>query len=412
MKSQKFLRKLLKIAKLSRKSFPQKHRTKKLRIRGGEETATTPPTPSPQTLGTEAKNNTYTNTFVSNAANASAASTELLANVATATAVGQATVVALSGTGVGLPVAGILAVALLLANKLATLMADNLTFISVLYDTTNIITNYYLLYDFIEIRNFILQLTLFYKRNPSLTQDDTNVLSKFTSEPSTPKPKLRQELEPRIKDMYSKLNPNNTLPKQNYIILNEDIKKRIVEKLSVITKLLLELSPNNIIQILLQDTTLHAGLRTLIDQEAKKRGLNSDGSKTSYMLFRKLGKISRGINRATSSKYYQDNIIKDLTIMGNYFMLLKSQQDEGLLYYRQELKTPEGSATNYNNVWKYIENTKEYNDYLFAPSVQTILSGATIADSSTAVLTEGIKKDDIKDADAEKDGASEPTDQQ
>lgn len=405
MKSQKFLRKLLKIAKLSRKSFPQKHRTKKLRIRGGEETATTPPTPSPQTLGTEAKNNTYTNTFVSNAANASAASTELLANVATATAVGQAAVVALSGTGVGLPVAGILAVALLLANKLATLMADNLTFISVLYDTTNIITNYYLLYDFIEIRNFILQLTLFYKRNPPLTQNDTNVLSKFTSEPSTPNPKLRQELEPRIKDMYLKFNPN-TLPKQNYIILNEDIKKRIVEKLSVITKLLLELSPNNIIQILLKDTTLHAGLRTLIEQEAKKRGLNSDGSKTSNMFFRKLGKISRGINRATSSKYYQDNIIKDLTIMGNYFMLLKSQQDEGLLYYRQELKTPEGSATNYNNVWKYIENTKEYNDYLFAPSVQTILSGATIADSSTSVLTEGIKKDDVKDA------AVETTDQQ
>jgi hypothetical protein len=208
--------------------------------------------------------------------------------------------------------------------------------------------------------------------------------------------------------MYSKL--KDTSPKQNYIILNEDIKKRIVEKLSVITKLLLELSPNNIIQILLKDTTLHAGLRTLIDQEAKKRGLNSDGSKTSNMFFRKLGKISRGINRATSSKYYQDNIIKDLTIMGNYFMLLKSQQDEGLLYYRQELqelKTPDNSATNYNNVWKYIENTKEYNDYLFAPSVQTILSGATIADSSTAVLTEGIKKDDVKDADAENDTAGQ-----
>ena len=414
MKSRKFLRKLLKMAKQSRKFRPQKRRTKKLRggqiVRGGEDTP--PPQPPPPTLGTEAKNNTYTNTFVSKAANSTAAATDLLANVATATAVGQATVVALSGTGVGLPVAGILAVALLLVNKLATLMADNLMFIGVLYDTTNIITNYYLLYDFIEIRNFILQLTLFYKRNPQNPNTNT-FLTKFISTTPTTNQELRKELEPQINNMYAYLKSNNTTPTQNYIILNEDIKSRIVEKLSVITKSLLELSPNNIIQILLQDQTLHAGLKTLITEEAKKRGLNPDGSKSSYMIFRKLGKLSRGIKRATSSKYYQDIIIKDLTIMGNYFMLLKSQQDEGLMYYRQELKTAEGqelktaegqelktaegSVLNYNNVWKYIENTKEYRDYLFAPSVQTILASAPITASSTSVLKEGIEKEEKKE---------------
>jgi hypothetical protein len=402
MKSRKFLKKLLKMAKQSRKFRPQKHRTKKLRrgqiVRGGEETPSPPQTQQPPTptLGTEAKNNTYTNTIVSKAANSTAAATDLLANVATATAVGQATVVALSGTGVGLPVAGILAVALLLVNKLATLMADNLMFIGVLYDTTNIITNYYLLYDFIEIRNFILQLTLFYKRNPQNPNTNT-FLTKFISTTPTPNQKLREELEPQINNMYAYLKSNNTTPTQNYIILNEDIKSRIVEKLSVITKSLLELSPNNIIQILLQDQTLHAGLKTLITEEANKRGLNPDGSKSSYMIFRKLGKLSRGIKRATSSKYYQDIIIKDLTIMGNYFMLLKSQQDEGLMYYRQELKTSEGSVPNYNNVWKYIENTKEYRDYLFAPSVQTILAGAPITASSTSVLKEGINKEEKKE---------------
>jgi hypothetical protein len=223
-------------------------------------------------LADKASETDKSNSFAIKASQTAASATNVAATVATVTAVAQASIVALSSTGVGLPVAGILAVVLLLANKLANLMANNLMFISVLYDTTNIITNYYLLYDFIEIRSFILQLTLFYKRNqssdaetnsqpsdaePNLEEIKKNFINAVTNADPKPndtntvdQPKVditRKNMSDLIKNMYDNV---DKAEKNKYIILNEDIKNRITEKLSTIAKTLLKLSPNDIIIIL------------------------------------------------------------------------------------------------------------------------------------------------------------------
>jgi hypothetical protein len=97
-------------------------------------------------------------------------------------------------------------------------------------------------------------------------------------------------------------------------------------------------------------------------------------------------RCKRSMTRFTSSKYYQDIIITDLTIMGNFFMLLKSQQDEGLMYYRKELMNTDKTNTNtddkntdkpdWNYVWDYIEQRPEYKNYLFKPTDDIIVKSA------------------------------------
>jgi len=189
------------------------------------------------------------------------------------------------------------------------------------------------------------------------------------------------------------MDPNK---KAVFVKLNEEIKGRIIEKLTIISKILMELSPNDVIIILDRDASImNEALKGLINKQMISRKLGgTDGSgnrvvfkKNMYNSFsRTLGKTMRGVNRFTSAKDYQEDILTELSILLGFFLLLKSQQDEAVLYYKEKY----GENPLWKEIWEKIEGMPEYKNYLFPPSTQEMLQDASQEAKASSAETNSI----------------------
>ena len=369
--------------------------------------------------------------------------TQAIDNAANATAalvVGQVITAGIASTGVGLPVAAVLAVVLLLASKLSLLVLNNLHLTGVLLDTMNITANCYLIFELIENENMIFALYFYYKQTQGkgLTPDLLTAIAEkgLGVEPNPATGETGSGLK-RL--MYYKNNPQLAPIQQQgegntpastasgilgaitsrisgvtgsetpidfrSVQLNPDIMARVTDKLFVVTKSLLEVTPNETVTILAKDQTIptYSPLYALIQKEYKQRKLDVVGQGSRYERFsnsvsRKTGRITRGIMRTFNSAYIQSIIIKELTLLMGYFTLLKAQHDEAIQYYQRHY---EKTDSEWPKLWEAIEAMPEYQTYLFPPSPGEVAKEATANSSSSErqliEITKGVDKADIKE---------------
>ena len=98
-----------------------------------------------------------------------------------------------------------------------------------------------------------------------------------------------------------------------------------------------------------------SGLIKVIDEEINQR--NKSMSKT-------LSKINRGMDRAFNAAVIMDDITRELTVINGLFIILKTQYDNILELYEREID-------DWKEIWKIIENTKEYNNFLTQAPAET-----------------------------------------
>ena len=79
-------------------------------------------------------------------------------------------------------------------------------------------------------------------------------------------------------------------------------------------------------------------------------------------------KVSRGFKRTTSSSKYIEIVQRELTILNTYFIIYNNQFEWILRRYEKEFER-KGNGQILKFVWKMIESTKEYKDYLDNPNL-------------------------------------------
>lgn len=257
-------------------------------------------------------------------------SAELATAAATATYIGYAAVAGLSATGVGVPVAGALAAVLLIANSMSYMKIANIKLKTVLFDVLNIITHCNKLNSTI--------LIIFNQFNSNLNKDI--------------------KIDPEIYD-------------------------RLEEKLDLLMKYLIGLSTNSMIKILIKDENLKKfdKVGKIINDECKKRGMDDckdDGEdenkpssfkKVIQSVERGIDTSERVINRSVWAQYTINEVVKDLTIINGYFMLMKSQFDMLIQHHERNI-----SDQIKKNIWSEIEKNDLYKSYLTLETKEIIES--------------------------------------
>jgi len=359
------------------------------------------------------------------------------ANATAGLVVGQVITAGIASTGVGLPVAAVLAVVLLLASKLSLLVLNNLHLTGVLLDTMNITANCYLIFELIEKENMIFELYFYYKnqgdKGNGLTPDLLAAIKMdgLGSEHNPSgnagsglkrllyfknNPQLAQQDQVQVQTQSSEglldfltkgvtsLAKSSTPTDFRAVQLNPDIMARVIDKLFVVTKSLLEVTPNETVTILVKDQTIpqYSPLYKLIQDQYKSRKLDVVGqgnfkTRFSNSVTRKASRISRGIMRTFNSAYIQSIIIKELTLLMGYFTLLKAQHDEAIQYYQRHY---EKTDSEWPELWKAIEAMPEYQNYLFPPDPKQIAQEAATDSPLTGVelqkITSGVAKANIE----------------
>jgi len=265
----------------------------------------------------EEEKNTLANLATKSATNTAAIATA----AATGTYIGYATIAGLSATGVGIPVAGALAAVLLIANTMAYMAIANSKLKTVLFDVLNIITHCNNLNKTIEI----------------------------------------------ILETFKKIIIKNPLK------IDPEIYDRLKEKLELLMTYLIELATEDMLKILEKDEKIQqSDSYKIIKNECQKRGIKltladsvSDKEK-SDTIFKKPKIISqtidasgRVLNRTVWAQYTINEVVKDLTIINGYFMLMKSQFDMIIQHYEHNIDSEQRKK-----IWQTIEQNDSYKTYL------------------------------------------------
>merc|ERR1711991_686523 len=79
-------------------------------------------------------------------------------------------------------------------------------------------------------------------------------------------------------------------------------------------------------------------------------------------------KFQRGMKRTTASGKYIDIIQRELTLLNSYFIIYNNQFEWILRRYEKILLRTEHEEI-LNDIWFFIEESKEYKDYLHNPSL-------------------------------------------
>ena len=258
---------------------------------------------------------------------------KVVKGVGAASAVGYGIASALASTGIGLPVAGVIAGTLLLINTLLKIYQSNLRLRLLLQDAFYIIMDCYLIYDLIVKSYEILN-----------THNDPNSNCAF-KEPNT---------EPIVNErVYA---------------INETMKQQLNHKIEELINALLQLCDTPTITILKGERTLSdAGFDKLLQEEMDKRNKESR--------FFSIRKFDRKITRTMGSAKQSSIIITHLTVINSYIILLKSNLD--LILQKFLILSP----TDYNTIWNDIICSKEYNAYI-KPNPKQVLDAA-ITDAGT-----------------------------
>ena len=227
--------------------------------------------------------------------------------ISTATGVGHAAITILTATGVGIPVAGALAGALLIASKLAKIYVNNKILFPIMLDSIIILANCYKLHHLIEKSIFICQQRIYQKKA------------------------INNEIIKKVK-------------------IDEEIKTHILIKIGELTVFLLKTATQEVLNALLKDADImKSGFAQYVNQENLSR--TSRASKL-------LGSIQRSAKRTFSSTIIKDQITDNLSLINSFFIIMKSQFDFLMQTYKEEF------TNDWNSIIVEIEKTNEFKSYM------------------------------------------------
>ena len=161
---------------------------------------------------------------------------------------------------------------------------------------------------------------------------------------------------------------------------NRDIDSRLFDKIKELTVFLLKLMPTpDIIELNKDPKIKNSSFGDLLKEEMNKRNLIRD-DKESTSFSEKIQKGVSSVGKTISSasalalrmhkriidpEKTINKIVRDLSIINGFSILMKSQYDFQMDYYERELLPSE-----YKKIWNYIEKQDEYQFYLVPANVE------------------------------------------
>jgi hypothetical protein len=225
-------------------------------------------------------------------------------------------IIGLTLSGVGIPFVGLVGAVFLISNQLIKAKENNLTLKNVLNDVLVIITNNFRLYKVIN-----KSIQIFEKHN--------------TIQP---------------------------------FIIDASVIKILYEKMLYLFENLLEISPTEVITALVNDKSINSNteLKDIIQIEYKNR---NSGIKNAF------ASLNRTFRRNVNSDKTTNRIVKNISIINGYFMIMKTQFDIASDYYQRNLPLETNSK-----IWKEIEADESFKDFLSPDDDKT---GETILEDIT-----------------------------
>ena len=298
--------------------------------------------------------------------------------LSSAAAVGSGLVTTLAASGVGMPVAALLAGALLVLNKMLDLYKNNLILRLLMQDAIFIIMDCYLLFSLIEKSYDIIGFYNDPKNTCDFSQDkipkgmEKKVEYGDFGDIIIPEPKqlvAQQAMtsgefidvakQNKTKDQLDEIQ-NKTTNVRKYQI-NQIMQAQLKYQIEKLINTLLSIMETKTLKILAQDPSLQSnafGILLLAEQDKRKE--------ESYLSF---SKFDRNYNRRLGAALYITQIINSLTVINSYIVLLKSNLDT--LLKKFEILANE----TYIIIWRAILCTIEYNSYI-KPNTQEVIKMA------------------------------------
>ena len=286
-----------------------------------------PPNPTPNSPNpipnspnpTQISQTTPTNSLYELAKGKTTSEGKIMQGTSLATNLAYGSVAVLAATGVGIPLAGAITGVLIIAKTIANKQMYHDKLLSVLLDVLNIITHC-------------------------------------------------NKLNLTIVDILKIFNGYGNKDKLKPLQIDNEINERLKEKMLQLIEYLLDLSSTEALQILRSDPNLkeNALIYNVIKKECTKRGLDVDTGKSTsngYSLDSVAIKFNDGkryAKRKVKAEFIISEIVRELTIITGYFMLMKSQFDM-LIQQRERHITDEIKK----KIWEEIESTQGlYSSYL------------------------------------------------
>jgi hypothetical protein len=235
------------------------------------------------------------------------------------TKLGHGVIIGLTISGVGIPFVGLVGAVFLISNALLKAKENNLTLKNVLNDVLVIITNNFRLY---KVINKSIQIIEKHKENHNNIQS---------------------------------------------FIIDSDVVKILYEKMLYLFENLLEICPTEVIKALVNDKSINSNreLNDIIQSE----NTNRTGIKNTF------SSLGRVFKRNVNSDKTINRIIKNISVINGYFMIIKSQFDIATTYYQRHLPVETSVA-----IWKEIEADESFKDFLSPDDAKT---GEKILDEMT-----------------------------
>lgn len=271
-----------------------------------------------------------------------------------ATAVAAGIITGLASTGVGMPVAGLLAGALLIANKMLDLYKFNLLLRLLMQDAIFIIMDCYLLFCLIEKSYQIIE-------NFADPVNDKCNSSGFSTQLLTSVGPIDNVIDKSTSAITTGNTNNNINNKVRKYQINSIMQAQLRYQIEKLIKLLLSIMETKILDAIIQEPSLTGNaFGGLLRKEKEERTKSGRLSSKTFL---------RNYNRKFAGAYYITEINNILTIINSYIILLKSNLDSVLKKF-EILDNP-----NYILIWKATLCTKEYNSYI-KPNTQDVLAEA------------------------------------
>jgi hypothetical protein len=273
----------------------------------------------------------------------------------TATAVASGVITTLAATGIGMPVAALLAGALLIANKMFDIVKSNLLLRLLMQDAIFIIMDCYLLFSLIEKSYDIIGLY----DDPDASCN-VDIGTKMTVKPISEEEisqlisKVNETIQPSSSTNSSAKNSVEDAMRVRKYQINKIMQAQLRYQIEKLINVLLHLMETKTLIMISQDPSLKDNaFGKLLNIESEKR--QKEKGITGYF---SLSKIERNYDRKFGGSYYITEINNILTIINSYIVLLKSNLDT--LLKKFEILTPE----TYRIIWLAILCTVEYNSYI------------------------------------------------
>jgi hypothetical protein len=334
--------KVKKMAKPGKKSFSAK---RSLRKRGGAGMLSS-------FIGTAKQEETAAKSLIQQSKESTAATAAATATIATAATIATkgayAAVATLSASGVGLPLAGAIAGALLIANKLANLYITNKKLYPIMLDAMNILVNCYRMNDLFEK---VYGIMLIYIYNQDGWKNGEFLEADYAALLQTALSKREEVLTKKVGGAWNLEFQTNIVGK---IRMDDEIRDQIHTKIEELTSLLLQTATDPLLKQLQTDADINkSGFGKVVQAEMDRRA-----KVESSIVKRTVAKLDRGINRAFYASDIKDDITDNLTLINGYLMIMKSQYDEMLTLYEREF------GDDWKIIWKLIEQSDEFTDYM------------------------------------------------